>query len=95
MKIFKIVKFLLENSTINSRTWVIRLRQISEMYDIEDPLLCLSRPPPSQSDYKEYILTKITAFHEQELRSAAVNNSRRTYLNVSLSNLRGHPHHAI
>ena len=39
-KIFEIVKYLLETSTENSRTWSINLRHISKMYGLEDPLIC-------------------------------------------------------
>ena len=80
MKIFSIVKYLLETSSINSKTFSIRLRQISQMYEIEDPLTSLSKDLPSKPVYKEYILTKITAFHERELRFNAEKNSRMKYL---------------
>ena len=64
MKIFSIVKYLLETSSIHSKTFSIQLRQISEMYGMDDPLTCLSKDPPSKYTYKEYVLTKITSFHE-------------------------------
>ena len=44
------------------------------MYGIEDSLLCIQSDPPSKNVYKEYILTKITAYHEIQLRQAAVGN---------------------
>ena len=50
---------------------------------------------PSKSKYKEYILTKITAFHEQELRREASKNDMMKYLNVSLIGLRGKIHPAL
>ena len=65
------------------------------MYGLEDPSSCLNKDPPSKSSFKENILIKITAFHERELKVAAVNNSRMSYLNVSLCNLRGRVHPAI
>ena len=40
------------------------------------------------------ILTKITAFHEQELRQRANQNSKMKFLNVSTSGLRG-KHHPV
>ena len=65
------------------------------MYGLDDPLDCLNRDPPSKSQYKELILTKISAFHEKELRKAATQNSQMSYLNVSLTGLRGKLHPAI
>ena len=63
-KIYQIVKYLLKTSPENSRTWVINLRHISKMYSLEDPLSCLQRDPPSKSNYKETVLTKVLAFHK-------------------------------
>ena len=67
--IHKVVKYLLEMSCNNSRTWSIHLKHISKMYNIKDPFSCLQRKPPSKLEYKEYIPTKISAFYESELRS--------------------------
>ena len=94
-KIFSIVKYLLETSSENSRSWSIQLRHISKMYNMDDPLTCLTKTPPSKSSYKEYILTKITAFHEHELRTESVDKDKMKYLNVSLIGLRGKLHPAI
>ena len=55
MKIHQIVKYLLQNSNNNSHTWSIRLRQLSEQYGLEDPLLCLSRDPPTKTQYREQV----------------------------------------
>ena len=43
---------------------------------------------------KMALLTKITAFHEQELRQRANQNSKMKFLNVSTSGLRG-KHHPV
>ena len=91
-KIYQIVKYLLSTAGENSRTWAVNLRHISKMYGLEDPLVCLQRDPPTKSQYKEHILTKITAFHETELRKMAANNSKMKYLNVTLTGLRGRHH---
>ena len=63
------------------------------MYGLEDPLECLFRDPPKKHEYKEIIMTKITAFHEQELRRHA--KSTLKYLNVSVSGLRGKHHPSL
>ena len=94
-KINEIVKYLLKMSTENSRTWSIFIRQLSTRYGLSDPLLCLNSDPPQKSVYKEHILTRITAFHETELRQKALSNSCMTYLNVSVSGLRGRHHPAL
>ena len=94
-KIYQIVKYLMENSCENSRTWSVYIKQLSEKYDLENPIECLRRDPPSKSQYKEYILTKITAFHEKKLRIKSLSNSCMQYLNVSVSGLRGRRHPAI
>ena len=60
-----------------------------------DPLVSLSSDPPSKSEYKEYVMTKITSYYEQELREAASTNSCMNYLHVGLTGLRGKHHPAI
>ena len=91
-KIYQIVKCL---SPENSRTWSVFLRYISKLYGLEDPLQCLYRDPPKKSEYREKVLTKITAFHEKELRQQVASNSLMTYLNVSISGLRGRHHPSL
>ena len=94
-KIHQIVKYLLTTSCDNSRTWAVNLRHISKMYNLEDPLSCLLRDPPPKSQYKETVMTKISAFHEKELRSLAITNSKMRYFNVSLIGLRGKHHPSL
>ena len=94
-KIYDIVKYLLENSSDNSRTWSAHLRFLSQKYGLDDPLECLKFDPPSKSEYKELIRTKICAHYEHNLRDLAENNSQMTYLNVSLSGLNGRRHPAL
>ena len=94
-KIFQIVKYLLETSSENSRTWSTHLRNLSNQYDLADPLECLRKDLPSRSQYKEHIQTKICAFYENSLRALAARNSQMNYLNVSLTGLRGRRHPAL
>ena len=94
-QIHKLIKYLLEKSSKNSRTWAIYLRNLSEMYGLEDPLIYLNRDAPSKSEFKECVITKITAFHERELRQLAEQNSLMTFFNVSLLGLRGRYYPAI
>ena len=60
-KISQVVKYLLTMSCDTSLTWCAHLRRISLKYDMWDPLECLQRDPPTRSEYKEYVLTKITS----------------------------------
>ena len=94
-KIYEIVKYLLEISSENSRTWSTHVRHLSEKYGLEDPLSCLRRDPPSKSTYKEMIATRITAHYEQTLRQSAEGNDMMQYLNVSTFGLRGRRHPAL
>ena len=94
-KIFKLVKYLLETSSLNSNTWAINLQHICKMYDLEHPLTSLNKHPPSKSLYKETIATKISVFHEKELKMAAKNNSKMKFFNVSLLSLRGRNHPSL
>ena len=57
-KVFQVEKYLLEISSPNSRTWSVHLRNISEMYGIEDPFNCLERTPPSKESYKKRYFNK-------------------------------------
>ena len=94
-KIHQIVKYILTTSSENSRTWAINLRHISRMYQLEDPLSCLEKHPPPKSLYKEIINTKITSFHEKEMKLKAKSNSLMQYMNVDLWGLRGRVHPSL
>ena len=91
-KIHELIKYLLQNSAENSRTWARHLTHISQMYGLEDPLICLSKDPPPKSVYKDSVLTKIIAFHEKEQRDKAKNIISMQYLNINLLGLRGLVH---
>ena len=90
-----LVQYLLNNACENSRTWSTFVKQLSVRYTLEDPAKSLEKDPPSHSQFKEHILTKITAFYEKELRMEASHNSCMEYLNVSVSGLRGRHHPAL
>ena len=94
-KIYSVVKYLLETSEDNSRTWSVHLKYLSDKYGLMDPLDCLKQDPPPKSEYKELIRTKVCAFYENSLRVLAENNSRMNYLNISLTGLRGRRHPAM
>ena len=91
-KIHQIIKYLLSASSDNSRTWAINIRHIAHMYKLQDPLEYLQKPAPEKTAFKETIMTKITAFHEKELRIKAEKNTCMKYLNVNLTGLRWRYH---
>ena len=93
-KIFEIVKFLLQSSSANSRTWSIHVRNFCKKYGLEDPLEYLTRAPPSKTAWKRLVDAKIMAYHEKYLRSKSEANSRMQYLNTNLLGLNGRPHPA-
>ena len=66
---------------------------LSLKYSMRDPLDFLAEDPPSKSEFREYILTKITSFQEKELRQEA--NVWMKFLHVELTGLRGKHHPAI
>ena len=94
-KIYEVVTYLISNSCNSSRTWSVFLKQLAEKYSLEDPIECLNKDSPSKSQYKECVMTKITAFHENVLRNQSSSNSCMKYLNVSVTGLRGRRHAAI
>ena len=46
-KIHEIVKYLLENSPKNSHTWSRNIRNLAQIYNIEDPLILIDQSQPS------------------------------------------------
>ena len=63
-KIYQAVKYLLSAIPENSHTWCAHVKILSQKYEMWDPVDCLKRDPPSKSEYREYVLTKITAYYE-------------------------------
>ena len=91
-KIHQVVKYILDNSAETSTTWAINLRHICKMYSLDDPSVWLKTNPQSKLAFKEMILSRITSFHEKELRQAAMVNSKMKYFNVSCQGLSGRHH---
>ena len=94
-KIFQITKYLLENSNDNSRTWSIHVRHLCSTYGIKDPLVLMKNPVPGKETFMEEVKTKISAFHECQLRQQALENSVMKFFNVSLIGLRGRLHYCL
>ena len=65
------------------------------MYNMPNPLDLLTSDPPSKGQFKEIYTTRISAFHEHELRKKASADPKLEFFNVSLLSLRGKRHPAI
>jgi len=84
-KIFEIVKFLLLNCPKNSHTWSRHVMNLAVMYGINDPALAIQSVPPSKTEYSKLTLTKITAYHESELRKGLNGQPHPILLNIFTS----------
>lgn len=91
-KIHEIIKYLLKNNPTNSHTWARHVRNLAQMYDIEDPLNLIKKVPPSKTEFAEYVKTKLTVHYEKYFRSLAAKNSKMKFFNVDLKGLNGRPH---
>ena len=55
----------------------------------------IEQKPPYKTHFKDYIITKITAYHEKQLRMDSIKNSKMTYFNVNVKGLNGRVHPAL
>ena len=92
---FDIVLYLMKISKENSTTWSNHIRLVCKLYDLPDPLRLLQQQPMTKQSWRTLVKTKITAYHERQLRSKAAKNPNLEYLNVQLLSLCGTPHPAI
>ena len=93
---YQIVHYLLMMTDDSSTTWTAHVRILAKKYGTPDPLYLLENINLlSKEHWKTMINTKITIFHEKELRSLALNNSKMRFLNVQATGLSGHPHPAL
>ena len=81
--------YVLENSSDNSRTWCIHLRNISKIYGMDNPLTLLNSSPPTKNQYKENVKIIVAAYHEKQLRIKLKNSQSAKYFNTSLLGLSG------
>ena len=94
-KIYDVMKYILMMSDDNSTTWAVHVRLLSQLYGLPDPLIVMQSSPISKTDWKSIILTKVTVYHERELRRKAAGISSLKYFNVQLLGLSGKPHPAL
>ena len=93
LTIFTMVKYILKMCERSSTTWSNHVQLLSEQYGLPSPLTLLQcSPPATRESWSSLVKTRVTAWHERELRKCAENNSKMKYLNVQLSGLSGRPH---
>ena len=92
-KLYDIVLYILKMATEKSTTWSNHLRIICKMYNLPDPLSLMQQPAMNKSAWKILVKTRVTVYHENELRSLAQANSKLEYFNVQTLSLeeRSHP----
>ena len=95
-KLFTMVRYILMMTDENSTTWSQHVRLLCRQYELPDPLLMTQNSIiPSKISWKQLVTTKVTVYHEAELRAKATSNSNLQYLNVQLLGLSGLPHPAL
>ena len=62
------------------------------MYDLPDPLSLMQQPAMNKSAWKILVKTRVTVYHETDLRSLALANSKLEYFNVQTLGLEGWSH---
>ena len=91
-KIFSIVSYILKMSDNKSTTWSVHVRLVCLLYGLPDPLVLLQQVPMTKSAWQTLVKTKLTAYHEHELRSRAQANHKLEYFNVQTLGLTGKAH---
>ena len=94
-KMFEIVQYIMKMATESSTTWSAHVRLLCRMYDLPDPLALMQQLPMSKLQWTTLVSTKVTVYHEADLRGKALKNSSLEYFNVQLIGLTGQPHLVI
>ena len=89
------VSYILKMCNNNSTTWSNHLQLLCIKYGLPSPLSLLNQSPWSKESWTCLVKTRVTIWHEKELRKKSLNNSKMKYLNVQLSGLNGAPHPAL
>ena len=94
--VFDLVKYILTMCNKNSTTWSNHLQLLCLKYSLPSPLsLLLSGQAWSKESWHCLVKTKVTIWHETELRRQSATNSKMNYLNVAVTGLTGAPHPAL
>ena len=77
-------------------TWSNHVQLLCQKYGLPSPLSLLqSLPPWSKEAWNCLVKTRVTVWHETDLRRKSLTNSKMRYLNVQVSGLSGASHPAI
>ena len=92
-----IVKYILMMCRDNSTTWSNHVRSLCLKYDLPSPLTLLQGQGPLQSkeSWITLVKTKVTIWHEEQLRTNSKLNTKMRYLNVDLLGLSGRAHPSL
>ena len=94
--VYKMVLYILKMCNNSSTTWSNHLQLLCIKYGLPSPLsLLLKESPWSKESWNCLVKTRVTIWHEKDLREKSLNNSKMKYLNVQLSGLSGAPHPAL
>ena len=92
----KVMKYILRMSNNSSVTWSIHVRLLCLLYGLPDPLHLLENEAVwPKEKWKTLTKTRVTIYHESNLRSKAESNSKMDFLNVNALGLTGRPHPAL
>ena len=91
--VFKIVSYILKMCKSSSTTLSNHIQLLCQKYDLPSPLSLLQTSPPWPKEHWNCLVrTRVTIWHETDLRRKALSNSKMKYLNVQLCGLSGALH---
>ena len=94
--IFKIVSYILKMCRSNSVTLSNHIQLLCQKYSLPSPLSLLQTSPPWSKEFWNCLVkTRVTVWHETNLRRISLHNSKMKYLNVQLLGLSGAVHPAL
>ena len=94
--VFSMMKYILMMCKNNSTTWSNHVRLLCLKYNLPPSLSILQSPHAwSKEAWKDLVHSKVTIWHEKNLRTISLTNSKMSYLNVLLLGLSGRPHPAL
>ena len=80
----------------NSITLSNHIQLLCQKYDLPSPLSLLQTSPPwSKESWNCLVRTRVTVWHETDLRRKSLKNSKMKYFNVQLSGLSGASHPSL
>ena len=89
--VYSMVEYILKMCSMNSTTWSNHVQLLCIKYGLPSPLSLL-KSSPTKPTWNTMVKTKVTIWHEKELKRISAGNSKMQYLNVQLLSLSGRPH---